>query len=217
MRNFKRYVIAIDGPSGSGKTTLAKALAAKIGFEFLLTGKIYRAYAKRIIEHGVDTQDTGSILLAIHDFKLSELEQDLSSEAIANIASIISSNPQLREYANQYQKDFINKYKYVILEGRDIGTVICPDAELKIFLTAETIVRAQRRFNELHSNQVNLDNVIKSIRARDSRDSKRELAPLKTAADAIVIDNSNSSVEELVDRVLNLLPKEIYSKAADFL
>jgi len=199
-----RFIIAIDGPSATGKTTLSKALAQKIQFPLLLTGKIYRAFAKVIIERNIDTTDHSSIIPAIRCFDLASLEQNLDGEELAKTASIISSILEVRKYADQVQYDFIEQNHHAILEGRDIGTVICPDANLKIFLTASPEVRAQRRLSESHAGET-YEQVRKQIIERDYRDANRDISPLIPASDAIIIDNSNLSPSEQLSKVLILL------------
>ena len=207
-----RFIIAIDGPSATGKTTISKALAQRIKFPLLLTGKIYRAFAKRIIQSKIDSTDTRSIIAEINCFNLSSLEQNLDGEEIAKIASIISSIPEVRKCADQLQYDFMQQNHYAILEGRDIGTVICPKADLKIFLTASPEVRAQRRLGESQLGD-NYEHILKQIIERDHRDATRNISPLIPAHDAIIIDNSNLSPSEQLDKVLALLPSHILKRS----
>jgi cytidylate kinase len=207
LSQHNRFIIAIDGPSSTGKTTLSKALSKQLNLPLLLTGKIYRAYAKHIMTHYIDPENPNDIATSIaSDFDLSLLSHNLDGEDIAKIASIISSIAQVRKLADQLQHDFIKKNPKAILEGRDIGTVICPDANVKIFLTATAEVRAQRRFRE-NPHETNYEMVLKQIIERDHRDSVRSISPLIPADDAIIIDNSNLSEKEQLTKVLFLLDK----------
>jgi cytidylate kinase len=202
------FIIAIDGPSATGKTTLSKALAKRTGFALLLTGKIYRAYAKILIEENVASDDLTKIIERIADFDLLVLDHNLEGEAIAKIASVISSYPEVRKLADQLQFDFIKKNPQAILEGRDIGTVICPDADLKIFLTATPEVRAKRRLAE--SGGGDYLEVLEQIIERDKRDSNRAISPLIPANDAIIIDNSELTQKDQLEKVLALLPISVF-------
>ena len=208
---YKKYIIAIDGPSGSGKTTLSKALASELGFPLLLTGKIYRLYAHQLIRQNIDLNNLNDVLITIKNLilKIPEDTRELDSEETAAIASKISSIPEVREIANQYQFDFIKNNNFAILEGRDIGTVICPDAELKIYLVSSPEIRAMRRYNELNDPLMTYEKILKDALARDLRDLNREFSPLKPAKDAVIIDNSKLLPQEQIRIVLNLLPKEI--------
>lgn len=211
LRDYKvsSFIIAIDGPSATGKTTLSKALAEKVNFPLLLTGKIYRAYASILIKEKIACDDINRIIDRLTGFELSLLEENLEGELLAKIASIISSYPEVRRLADWLQFDFIQDNPKAILEGRDIGTVICPDANLKIFLTAEPEVRARRRLAE--SNNENYEQVLEQIIERDRRDSSREVSPLRPAPDAVIIDNSNLTQQEQLERVLSLLPASVFN------
>jgi len=206
FKNFSRFIIAIDGPSATGKTTLSKALSDELNFPLLLTGKIYRAYAISLLSNNVDINNFNEILKCISEFKLKDLEQDLSSEQVAKYASIISSIPMVRKLADKFQLDFIEANPFSILEGRDIGTVICPDANLKIFLTASPEVRAKRRMNELNASG-NYNEILEQIVARDKRDTERSISPLIAAKNAVIIDNSDISQKDQLEIVIGLLPK----------
>lgn len=208
-QKISRFIIAIDGPSATGKTTLSKALAKATNFPLLLTGKIYRAFAKILLDENITTDDISGIIKRLAYFDLSIMDKDLDNEQIAKTASIISSIPEVRKIADQLQFDFIKQNPEGILEGRDIGTVICPDADLKIFLTASAEVRAQRRLAE--SNNSDYSEVLKQIMERDQRDSSRAISPLIPAQDAVIIDNSNLSQKQQLEKVLSLLPNIILS------
>ena len=208
----KKYIIAIDGPSGAGKTTLSQSLAKILDFPLLLTGKIYRAYAKKIITHNIDITNLSQMLEALSDLPLADLSgDDLNTEENAAIASKISSISEIRELANQYQFDFIKNHQFAILEGRDIGTVICPEANLKIYLVADPCTRAQRRLAESSNPSDSYEKILAKILARDERDFKREVAPLRPAHDAIVIDNSNLTQEQQIQMVVEMIPLEFKS------
>ncbi|MFP4273521.1 MAG: (d)CMP kinase [Paracoccaceae bacterium] len=188
------FTIAIDGPAASGKGTVSKAVAAHFGFAHLDTGLLYRAVGRRMLE-GVDPEEAARALTA------AELDaDDLRGPDVAEAASKVAAIPQVREALVDFQRAFARRDGGAVLDGRDIGTVICPEAEVKLFVTAGAEVRAQRRFLELvaRGHAVTRDEVLADIRARDARDSGRATAPMRPAEDAVILDTSDLGVEEAV-------------------
>ena len=188
------FTIAIDGPAAAGKGTVSRAVAAHFGFAHLDTGLLYRATGRRTLD-GTDPVEAARALRA------SDLEaDDLRTPDVAQAASRVAANPQVREALVDFQRAFARRAGGAVLDGRDIGTVICPEAEVKLFVTASDEVRAGRRFRELQENgfDTTLDEVLDDLRIRDARDSARAAAPLKPAGDAITLDTSNMSIEQAV-------------------
>lgn len=193
-------IIAVDGPAASGKGTIARALARHFDLPHMDTGLIYRAAAFNLLETG---GDPASEFAAARACDISQIDMDdpaLRSETVGAIASRISAYPAVREALLQRQRDFAAQPGGAVLDGRDIGTVIAPDAEVKLFVTASSEVRAERRFAELKKAgvAVHLPDVLADIRARDERDSGRDAAPLRQADDAILLDTSAMTVDEAI-------------------
>ncbi|GGO59582.1 cytidylate kinase [Roseovarius pacificus] len=188
------FTIAIDGPAAAGKGTVSRAVAAHFGFAHLDTGLLYRATGRRTLD-GTDPVEAARALRA------SDLEaDDLRTPDVAQAASRVAAIPQVREALVDFQRAFARRAGGAVLDGRDIGTVICPEAEVKLFVTASDEVRAGRRFRELQENgfDTTLDEVLDDLRVRDARDSARAAAPLKPAGDAITLDTSDMSIEQAV-------------------
>lgn len=193
-------IIAIDGPSGAGKGTVSAYLANKFNLKYLDTGLLYRALAAKALEGNVAAEDAEkltelAVTVTADDTNLGNLR----TEAVAAMASKIAAHPDVRQILNQVQRDFAyadpSPHKGVILDGRDIGTVICPDADCKFYLTACPTVRAQRR--TLESDAATDQKTVKQMMAeRDQRDSGRQHAPLTTAADAIILDTTDLPIDE---------------------
>ncbi len=213
--------IAIDGTAGSGKGTLAKQLAKKLGFGCLDTGAIYRSVAYYMIENGVNLSKSKNIEKAIEkiDFKVvfenqngnkvqknilngKDLGDKIRTEQISLASSIVSQVKQVREFATKIQHEIANSFD-VVVEGRDIGTVVLPNANYKFFLTASPQVRARRRLKQLKLPEDNFESVLEEILERDRRDTTRALSPLKAAEDAVYIDNSNQLPEETLKEMLS--------------
>jgi cytidylate kinase len=211
-------VIAIDGPAGAGKSTVAKAIAKTLGFQYLDTGAMYRALALKIHKLGIDQNDKANVIeiakkIDIHFepgtpqrviLDSEDVTLDIRTQEISEIASVISALPEVRHELVRRQKQMASKGR-VVLEGRDTTTVVCPEARLKVFLTASIEERARRRWNELiakNEQAPTLDEVKNQIIKRDERDSTRENSPLKIAEDALVIDTDNLSPDEVIEKIL---------------
>ena len=193
MKNPAPLVIAVDGPAASGKGTIARALAAHFGLPHLDTGMLYRGVALSLFRFGGDPGNPFEARRAVDGLEQIDLgDAELRSETIGEIASRVSAYPGVRKALLERQQAFAAQDGGAVLDGRDIGTVIAPDATVKLFVTASAEVRAQRRFDELASRglDVHYDEVLADIRARDERDAGRETAPLVAAPDAIVLDTT---------------------------
>jgi cytidylate kinase len=191
-------IIAIDGPAASGKGTLGKRLAHHYGFRHLDTGVIYRAVAQALLESGAALTDEAAAVAAAMELDPEKFGNPvLKTQAIGDAASVISAIPAVREALVSFQRQFAADPPGAVLDGRDIGTVICPDADVKIFVVADPKVRAHRRTLEARSRGEAADEalVLADILKRDERDKTRATAPLKCAADAHVLDNSHLDIE----------------------
>lgn len=215
-------VIAIDGPAGAGKSTVAKALAKALNFQYLDTGAMYRAVAFKIHKLGIEQNDKPKIIEATKEIDIrfetgvpqrvivdgEDITSEIRTPEISEIASVISTFPEVRHELVKRQKEMANKGR-VVLEGRDTTTVVCPEARLKVFLTASIDERAKRRWNELTKNNTNneqlvsLDEVKNQITKRDERDSTRANSPLIVAEDALVIDTDKFTPEEVTEKILS--------------
>jgi len=202
-------IIAVDGPAASGKGTIAKALARHYGLPHLDTGLLYRAVGIAVLRAGGDPSDEDDAFRAcgFEDALLGD--PGLKSEAAARAASIVSAHPAVRAALLDRQRAFAKAPPGAVLDGRDIGTVIAPEAQAKLFVTASPEVRAQRRYAELvgHGLTVTLDHVLADIRARDARDSGRGIAPLKQADDAVLLDTSDLDVAAAVAAAIALVER----------
>jgi len=194
-------IIAIDGPAASGKGTLGKRLAQHYGYRHLDTGVIYRAVAKALLDHGFDLTDEARAVAAAMALDPEDFgNPELKTHRIGEAASVVSAIPAVREALVNFQRQFAVDPPGAVLDGRDIGTVICPHADVKIFVVADPQVRAQRRTLEARARGEAADEaaVLADILKRDERDRNRAAAPLKAAADARILDNSNLDVEASV-------------------
>ena len=196
-------IVAVDGPSASGKGTLARRLAAALDFAFLDTGLLYRAVGTAVLAAGGDPADPAAALAAARDLDLSALDPTaLRREAAGEAASVVAVIPEVRAALRDLQRRFAaappGRQAGVVLDGRDIGTVVCPQAEVKIFLTASAAARARRRHKELlERGEASIyARVLAEMRERDRRDSERAAAPLKPAADAEILDTTDLDAEE---------------------
>lgn len=224
----KKIVIAIDGFSSCGKSTFAKAIAKRLGYLYIDSGAMYRVVTLELLRRGlindgvVDTSMLQSILKEINigfsydPVKMAYLttlngevvEDEIRSPQVANHVSLVAAIPAVRARLVELQRE-LGKKKGIVMDGRDIGTVVFPDAELKIFMTADPIVRARRRLKELQEKGLNvtLDEVLKNIEERDYIDQNRDVAPLRKADDAVVLDNTNMTVEEQMEWVEEMVKR----------
>ena len=207
----KGFVIAVDGPAASGKGTIARALAKHYGLPHMDTGLLYRAVALKLWRWGGDASNEFEALRACDDLGFDPSDEELRSEPVSRIASKVSSYSSVRDALLQRQRDFANQEGGAVLDGRDIGTVIAPDADAKLFVTASPEVRAQRRVRELLERGMpgHYDDVLLDIRARDERDSKRDVAPLRQADDAELLDTSDLDVEQAVAEAIRLVESKV--------
>lgn len=188
-----RFTIAIDGPAAAGKGTVAREVAAHFGLAHLDTGLLYRAVAAKVLE-GADP------VVAARALRAEDLEADLRRPEIAQAASRIATIPEVRAALRDFQRAFAARAGGAVLDGRDIGTVICPDADAKLFITARPEVRAERRWKELREkgHDISLAQVLEEMSERDARDSERSTSPLRPAEDAVVIDTSDMKIGDAV-------------------
>jgi CMP/dCMP kinase len=194
-------IIAVDGPSAAGKGTIAKAIATTMGYHFLDTGSLYRATAFLLLQRGgalEDEQTAGAVAATLDLSRVSDT--DLRSEVVASAASRISAFPTVRSNLLDFQRRFAAQHPGAVLDGRDIGTVICPAADVKLYITASAEVRAKRRFDELlaRGETVTFPTILADVQARDHRDATRSVSPLMPAVDAVVIDTSAMAIEEAI-------------------
>jgi cytidylate kinase len=205
-------IIAIDGPAASGKGTLAKRLADHLGYACLDTGLLYRAVARDVTRQGFRLDDTWAAVAAARGLDPASFDDPaLRGTAAGDAASIVARIPAVRAALLAYQRDFARQLPGAVLDGRDIGTVVCPDADVKIFVTASPEVRAQRRFAEFQArgSDVAYETVLSDILVRDARDSGRPNAPMAQAPDAMLLDTSNLSIEAAFDAVVGLIKRKI--------
>ena len=202
-------IIAVDGPAASGKGTIARALARHYGLPHLDTGLLYRAVGIAVLRAGGDPADEDDAFRACGFDDALLGDPGLKSEAAARAASIVSAHPAVRAALLDRQRTFAHTPPGAVLDGRDIGTVITPEAQAKLFVTASPAVRARRRFDELigHGLTVTYDHVLSDIRARDARDSGRGIAPLRQAEDAVLLDTSDMGVETAVAAAIALVER----------
>jgi len=200
-------IIAVDGPAASGKGTIAKALARHYGLPHLDTGLLYRAVGMEVIRAGGDPADAEDALHACGFDPALLADSALKTEAAGKAASLVSAHPQVREALLERQRAFAGQVGGAVLDGRDIGTVIAPWADAKLFVTASPKVRAERRFRELESMgaKVDFDGVMADILARDERDMGRAAAPLRQADDADLLDTSDLGIDAAVQRAISLV------------
>lgn len=213
--------IAIDGPAGAGKSTIAKLIAKKLGYIYVDTGAMYRAMALYLLREGVDKESAPAIEEACKraDISIEFINGEqvvtlngenvnglIRTEEVGKMASVSSVNPKVREKLVALQQKLASE-KSVVMDGRDIGTVVLPDAYLKVYLTASAKVRAKRRFDELSlkGEQCDFDVILKDIIERDERDMTREISPLRQADDAVLLDSSDMTIEMVANKVIALL------------
>lgn len=204
-------VIAVDGPAASGKGTLAKKLAAHFDLPYLDTGKLYRAVGYDMLRDGVDLKNVEAASRYAASLMPEELESEhLYDEGVGHAASVISAMPAVRSALFEYQQRFASQPEGAVLDGRDIGTVICPDAPIKFFITADINTRAMRRYKELQKrdDSVIYEDVLGDLKRRDERDSGRAAAPLRVADDAISVDTTGMNAEEVFEYALSFVVVE---------
>jgi cytidylate kinase len=206
-------VIAVDGPAASGKGTIARALAAHFGLPHMDTGLLYRSVALTLWRWGGDPANPFEAVRACQDMNLDPGDPELRSEAVGRIASAISAYPAVRKELLERQLAFAAQEGGAVLDGRDIGTVIAPDADLKLFVTASPEARAQRRLAELVERGMNAhyDEVLADIRSRDSRDSERSAAPLVQAADAVLLDTTDLDRDAAIAAAIRIAEERLAS------
>ena len=214
---MQKLLITIDGPAGAGKTTLSKALASRLGYTYIDTGALYRSVAYEARAQGIDTNDDEALTKLCNGLEIAFVRGDQGLRLICNrvditdlnrtpeiamLASDVSARPVVRKFLFGLQRK-MGKDKGVVFEGRDMGTVVFPEADVKFFLIASTRIRALRRYKELEStSKVTLQEVEKDLKQRDQNDSTRDLAPLIPATDAIHIDSTDLSIQEVLDQML---------------
>jgi cytidylate kinase len=214
---MKRLIITIDGPSGAGKTTVSRILADRLGYRYIDTGALYRGVALAAISSGLNPDDDERLLALLNTVNMSlvpgekglrlflndsDITDRIRTPEISMTASAVSAKPVVRKFLLNLQRD-LGRDKNVVFEGRDMGTVVFPDADLKFFLDASLQIRSKRRFKELLSTTPqSLAAVETDMRRRDINDSTRDLAPLKPAEDAIRIDSTGLTIEEVVDQMI---------------
>ncbi len=212
--------IAIDGPAGAGKSSIAKLVAKKLGIVYVDTGAMYRTMALACLKDGIDTSDEAAVSSKIREVDISieyqegtqhifldgtDVSTEIRQEEVGKNASSIARYGDVRTKLVALQQELARKQD-VIMDGRDIGTVVLPDAYLKVYLTASSKVRAQRRYKELveKGEKCDIDEIEKDIIARDEQDMNREVSPLKQADDAVLVDTSDMSIDQVVARIMEL-------------
>lgn len=217
--------IAIDGPSGAGKSTISRKAAEKFGFIYVDTGAIYRTIGLATKIRGVSLDDTAAVVALLPTLEIelkyndageqhmyldgNDVSRDIRLPEVSMLASKVSAIPAVREFLVDMQRGMAEKYD-VIMDGRDIGTVILPNADLKIFLTADVRDRARRRYEELHAKGMEkpFDEMLAEMEKRDEQDTQRAAAPLKAADDAVLLDTSGNTLEESIDEVCRLISEK---------
>lgn len=214
-QHYRPLVIAIDGPAASGKGTLARRISTYCGYPYLDTGSLYRMVGLKLIYNDKDPSDEASAIDAAHNISERDFANPrLRQERVGNAASIVSAIPEVRQALLDYQRQFAAKAEGAVLDGRDIGTVVCPDADLKFFITASIEARARRRHRELQGQgiEVVFESVLDDLKERDERDSKRTVAALIPAEDAIHIDTSDMTAREVFEKVLSHIKEKAMQK-----
>jgi CMP/dCMP kinase len=211
MARRKGFVIAVDGPAASGKGTIARAVAQHYGLPHMDTGLLYRAVALKLWRWGGDASNEFEALRACDDLGFDPSDEELRSEPVSRIASKVSSYSSVRDALLQRQQDFAAQEGGAVLDGRDIGTVIAPAADAKLFVTASPEVRAQRRVRELLERGMpgHYEDVLLDIRARDERDATRDIAPLRQAVDADLLDTSDLDVDHAIAEAIKLVEARV--------
>jgi len=219
---MKKLLITIDGPAGAGKTTVSRGLANRLGYRYIDTGALYRGVALAVQIRGIDPENDDDLKQLCSDLSLTivrkkeglglflngeNISDRIRAPEITMLASAVSARPVVREFLLDLQKDLARE-KAAVFEGRDMGTVVFPDADIKFFLDASTRTRAQRRYAEQKTkSSQTMDEVERDIQQRDRNDSTRDVAPLKPAADAIIIDSTELDADEVVDLMVSHIRK----------
>ena len=213
------YKLAIDGPAGSGKSTISSLIAKKMGWTHIDTGAMYRAVTLQAIEQGIDLNDEKAYSFLETSYihydsdkifiNHRDVTEDIRSDAVTKNVSLVSSFPYVRKILVNLQKKAAENGN-IVMDGRDIGTVVLPQADLKIFLTANVEERAKRRLKEnlKKGKQAEMENIIKDIAARDQKDSTRKESPLRIAEDAIILDTTHLTIDEVVNKIIELTDKK---------
>ncbi len=215
---MKKLLITIDGPAGAGKTSVSRALAARLGYRYIDTGALYRGVAHEVKRQGIDPESEADLTALCDRLQLvfkqkgdqlrlysagADISDHIRTPEISMLASAVSAKTVVRKYLLDVQKD-IGRQKAAVFEGRDMGTVVFPKADVKFFLNASSQTRARRRYEEIKSrSDQSLKQVEKDMQRRDRNDSTRSLAPLKPADDAILIDSTDLSIDEVVESMLS--------------
>lgn len=218
------FSIAIDGPAGAGKSTIAKALAKRLGFIYVDTGAMYRTMALELLRKGISPEDVPAMEQACQDVEISITYEEGSQqvylngenvsslirrEEVGNMASVSAANGKIREKLVDLQRQMAAR-ENVVMDGRDIGTCVLPQADVKIYLTASVHTRAMRRYKEYleKGQKVDLQQIEKDIEKRDYQDMHRDISPLKQAEDAVLLDSSDMGIEEVIDAMIALYEKK---------
>jgi len=222
----KKYSIAIDGPAGAGKSTIAKALAKELGYHYVDTGAIYRTVAYFLDLLGISPKDADGVARYIDELTVNieydengrqhmimngmDVTDEIRTQDISQKASLVSAHKVVRDMLLDMQRD-VAKQHNVIMDGRDIGTVVLPKANIKIFLTADAEIRAKRRYEELlaKGQKVNLPQILKEVQQRDYQDTHREVAPLKMCKDSIKVDTSDMDIEQVIAAIREIVREKI--------
>ncbi len=207
-----RFTVAIDGPAAAGKGTISRAVAEHFGFAWLDTGSLYRAVGVKALEIGrgvIDPAVAAQVAAHLQEHDLNR--DDLRTARAGQAASKVAALPEVRAALLDFQKAFARREGGAVLDGRDIGTVICPEAEVKIYVTASDDVRAERRWKELRENNpdLSLEQVRADLAARDARDALRDTAPMRAAPDALLLDTTKLSIDAAVAEAIALIQKRI--------
>ena len=222
----RTYAVAIDGPAGAGKSTLARRAASDLGFYYVDTGAIYRTVGYHMDFYGIGPRDTDGVNRLLGDVNIEirydgagvqhmilngyDVTDEIRTPEMSAIASAISAQPSVRAYLLEMQRDLARQHS-VVMDGRDIGTVVLPNADVKIFLTAAPEIRARRRFDELTAKgqRVAYEQVLSDLQQRDKQDSERKIAPLKRAKDAVLLDTSDLDLEQAAAALENIVKERL--------
>lgn len=223
---MSKMIVAIDGPAGAGKSSVAKEVGKKLGLTYIDTGAMYRALTYKALENNIDISDGNKLEKLLNESEIelvpnfeknilniildkNDITDKIRTPEISQAVSEIATHKKVREIMVYKQRYIAEIRKKVIMDGRDIGTVVFPEADVKIFLTASVIERAKRRAMELESTGINvdMDSLIKDIKNRDKKDSEREVAPLRPADDAIIVDTTELNYEEVILKIADIIEK----------